>query len=97
MTQDEDDERLEHSPVILAFKLKALEKNIEQMKARVNEVNRELFELKEERAESERRRLKAGIAALGSAVLALGGIIWWLLPANVQHAWDLLILRQRGE
>ena len=63
---------------------------LQEVRRKVADLETELHDLKEQRAKDEKRRLKAGVAALGSIVLFLGGVIWALLPASVQHAWDLV-------
>jgi len=73
----------QESPALLIYKVARLEEEQRRLKT-------DIAALREERRKDEERRLKAGIAALGSATLALGGVVWWLLPSNVQHMWDII-------
>jgi ferric-dicitrate binding protein FerR (iron transport regulator) len=79
-----EDPRLEDTlPIMLQVRVDRLQQETEDLR-------KDLDALRAERVADEKRRLKAGVAALGSAVLALLGAVWWLLPPSAQHAWELL-------
>jgi len=83
MIEQDDPDRLSASPVLLQYKVKRLEEHVVTL-------HEEIQVIRTERREDEERRLKAGVAALGSAVLFLGGVVWWMLPASAQDAWTVI-------
>lgn len=86
MTDDENPAAIH--PALLQYKVQHLE-------GQVSALTDKVAEMEKHQEDEERRRLKAGIAALGAAVLALGGVIWAMLPQNAQDAWELI--RHGGE
>jgi DNA-binding IclR family transcriptional regulator len=62
---------------------------IDQMRKEIDNLKADLKRLREEREAEQRKRLLWGIGALGSAVMALAGAIWAMLPASAQEAWEV--------
>lgn len=83
MTEQDDPGRLAASPVLLQYKVSKLEDEVQLL-------HKEIDAIRSERTLDEERRMRAGIKALGAAVIALGGVIWWLLPSNAQDAWEAI-------
>jgi len=72
-----------NNAILLAYKVELLEKQVEDLK-------HDLEKIRQERIDDERKRLRSGVGALGTVILALGGAIWWLLPPSLQHLWDMI-------
>jgi len=64
------------SDEILLYRLSQAEGKITHAEAEIDTLKTTLAKVREEDAERERRNLKWGISTLGSAVLALGAVIW---------------------
>jgi DNA-binding IclR family transcriptional regulator len=63
---------------------------VAELKRKFDALEKELDQVKADRIAEQRKRLLWGIGALGSAVMALAGAIWAMLPHSAQEAWEVL-------
>lgn len=66
------------------------EYRLAQIEAKAKLLETEISQMKTEMAELEKRRLRAGLAALGTLVMLLGGIVVWVWQHSVAEAWEAL-------
>lgn len=78
--RDDADRALIH-PVLMQQRILDLEKHVENLDSKITKIETETDA-------AEKRRLKWGISALGSAIIALLGLVWALLPSDAQSAWE---------
>ena len=83
-----DENPVNFHPVMIMHQIGELQEETQALKDRITAM---------EQAETaeQKRRLKWGISALGTIVMALGGAVWALLPADAQSAWQLVTGRNR--
>ena len=81
-TEDDTNPGAVH-PALLQYKVTNLESQVSALSEKIERIEKH-------HEDEERRKLKVGITALGTAVIALGGTIWAMLPPSAQDAWELL-------